>query len=152
MSVTYQVEKFTDTVLEAVPLLEQHWAEITHDKMKMKLNPDIAAYKALDQVGQLLIITARSDGKLIGYIIFIVCTHLHYKDILVATDDIHYIHPEFRKGLIGYKLFRFAEKELSSRNVDMVLLRTKVKMKNGPLFERLGYTAVDVDYCKFLGE
>ena len=88
--IEYKEETFDQVINEIKPLLENHYEEIALDRDVIKLNPDYETYKKCCDSGLMKIITARDDGKLVGYLIAIIKYHLHYKDSLTAIDDIFY--------------------------------------------------------------
>ena len=96
-------------------------------------------------------ITCRNDAELIGYIIFFVSPHLHYKSCITATEDLYFVKKEFRKGRVGIKLFQYAEKVLKDRGVQRIVMHTKVHLDNTKLFEYLGYKQTDKVFSKILG-
>lgn len=149
-SVVFAVEPFEIVFPEALDLLKLHYDEIAPFKDIFKLNPDLAYYRSADLAGNLCIVTARFETILIGYIVMVIRHHIHYKDTLVATDDIHFIHPFYRRGSLGLRLISAAEKEMRKRKVRIMTLRTKVEANHGLLFERLGYAAMDKVYSKRL--
>ena len=151
-AVVFAVEPFEIAYPEAFALLRLHYDEIAPHKDIFKLNPDVEAYRQMDRAGSLCIVTARAQGVLVGYIVMFIKRHLHYKDTYVATDDIHFIHPLYRKGSLGLRLIAAAEKEMVVRKVKIMILRTKAAHNHGLLFERLGYAPLDIVYSKALME
>ena len=85
-------EEFSGVVVEAKELVEQHYKELTLNKEAMELFPNWDKYFALDADSSLVLITARDDGKLVGYSLFILSPHLHYKKQLVAYNDVLFLH------------------------------------------------------------
>ena len=139
--------KFLDE-LEA--LFPEHYEELCVTK-DYEANPDYDAYKAMAKAGILRCITCRSDGKLIGYIIFMVHKHLHYKDCMTAFEDLYFVSKEYRKGRIGIRLFQYAEKVLKERGVNRIVMHTTIHLDNSKLFEYLGYKFTDKIFTKMLG-
>lgn len=150
MPIKYQQEFLLTVVEDAKPLLEKHWEEIAVNKGVIKLNPDWDAYYDLEQNGLLKIFTAREDTKLIGYFVVIVRKHIHYKDHLFAANDIIYLSPEYRKGMIGAKLIKFAEKCLKEDGVSVLLINTKTHKPFDNLLSWLGFKHVESIYSKLL--
>ena len=151
LPVSFAVEKFSDVYPAALDLLKLHYAEIAPMKDLFRLNPDLITYRKLELMGILYIITARDDGRLVGYVSLIVKEHLHYKDVLMATDDIHFLHPDYRHGRVGIEMLLFAEKQMKTLGVKVMALRAKKASGHDPLYERLlGYEAMDVVYLKRL--
>lgn len=136
-------------LMEMQELFPAHYEELCVTK-DFPLLPDYDRYKQLCDMGCIRCITCSSDDELIGYIIFIIQPHLHYKTCLTAFEDIYYIKPEYRKGRIGIKLFQYAEKVLKASGVDRVIIHTKIHLDNSRLFEYLGYKNSDKLYTKLL--
>ncbi len=144
-------QEFLETVKEDIkPLLQEHWEEIAVNKEVIKLNPDWDAYSDLEKVGCLKIFTAREEDKLIGYFVVIVRNHIHYKDHLFAANDIIYVSPEYRKGMVGAKLIKFAEKCLKEDGVSVLIINTKRHKPFDTLLSWLGFTYTERLYSKLL--
>lgn len=150
MPITYQQESLTTCKEDAQYLLQDHWEEIALNKEAIKLNPDWDAYYDLEESGALKIFTARSDGNLIGYFVVLCRKHLHYVDHVFAFNDILYVHKDYRKGLVGAKLMKFAEKCLKEDGVSVVIVNTKRHKPFDSLLEWLGYSHIENIYSKLL--
>jgi GNAT superfamily N-acetyltransferase len=100
--------------------------------------------------GLLRCVTARDDSGLVGYAIFIVQPHLHYKSCKTAFEDIYFLRKEHRLGRTGIRLFQFAEEALRADGVNRIIMHTKIHMDNSRLFEYLGYKHTDKLYTKIL--
>ena len=142
----FAVEKFAAAYPEASELLKLHWDEVAPYKDLFTLNPDLERYQRLEDQGSLCVITAREEGTLIGYIVMVVAPNLHYKQALCATDDIHFVHPDYRKGSLGSRLIVTAVALMKKAGVKVMFLRTKVANSHGLLFERLGFEPLDMVY------
>lgn len=138
--------KFVDELKEIFPA---HYEELCVTK-EFELDPDYDAYKRLADCGWLRCITCRCDGELVGYIVFIVQPHLHYKSCLTAIEDIYYVKKEYRKGRLGLRLFMYAEQVLKGLGVNRIVMHTKVHMDNSRIFEYLGYKNTDKVFSKML--
>ena len=75
-------------------LFPEHYEELCVTK-EYPYEPDYEAYKRCAEAGMLRTITCRADGELIGYIIFFVSPHLHYKSCITATEDIYFVKKEY---------------------------------------------------------
>lgn len=150
--ITFQEESLVDCLEEMKPLFENHWDEIALHKDKIKLNPDYDKYLLMDKLGMLHVMTARDDGKIVGYFISFIQPHMHYKDTVFAMNDILFIHPDYRKGSIGFKLFKKAEESLKGIGVDVVLIHAKVKNDFKPLMDKLGFNRAEYSYSKYIGD
>ena len=62
-SLSFAVEHFDDVIVEAEPLLAEHWREIAvHQDVPLK--PSYLFYRKMDKMGALKIFTARRGGAL----------------------------------------------------------------------------------------
>lgn len=147
--ITYAEEDPTAFFKELAPILPVHYEELCVTK-DFPLDPDYAAYDRMQKAGMLRAITCRSDGELVGYIIFFVHPHIHYKSCVTAFEDLYYVKKEFRKGRVGIKLFQFAESVLKDTGVHRIIMHTKIHMDNSRLFEYLGYKNSDKLFTKLL--
>lgn len=130
-------------------LFPLHYEELCVTK-DFPLTPDYDAYKRLADAGMLRCITVRANEEMIGYAIFIVQPHLHYMTCKTAFEDIYYIRPDFRKGRVGIRLFKYAEDVLQRIGVNRIIMHTKIHMDNSRLFEYLGYKLTDKLFTKIL--
>lgn len=114
-------EEAPDTVIQdGIELFKAHYEEL--DKAKdYPFDPDFQQYEDLFTRGFLRVYTARSDGELIGYAVFVLVTPLHSRTIRQAVQDLVYLHPDYRKGRTGLDLIAYAEDELARDGVDSVL-------------------------------
>jgi len=149
MTVEFRTEKIADVYFEIQTLLAAHYDEVAPYKDLLKLNPDDFAYKTLENAGKLVICTARDEGVLIGYMIFVVTPHPHYKDTVVANEDLKFIDPA-RRGTAGIRLIKYAEAVARDRGAKILFQRSKAKSEHRALYDRLGYDLVDEVYAKRL--
>lgn len=134
---------------ELEQLFPEHYEELCVTK-EFPLEPDYEQYRALGKAGMLRTITCRVDGKLIGYIAFIVQPHLHYKSCRTAFEDLYFLKKEYRKGRVGIRMFKYAEQALKQHGVNRIIMHTKVHLDNSRLFEYLGYKHTDKLFTKIL--
>ena len=140
--------------LQFLPELEKlfplHYEELCVTK-EYPLEPDIEAYRALAKARMLRCITCRFDGELIGYIVFTISRHMHYRSCITAFEDLYFVRKDYRKGRVGIKLFQYAEKVLKQFGVNRIVMHTKVHLDHSRLFEYLGYKWTDKVFSKILG-
>jgi len=148
--IVYEDVNGLDFLDEFEQVFPEHYEELCVTK-EFPLEPDYEAYRRIGEAGMLRTVTCRADGKLIGYIVFIVSPHLHYKSCKTAIEDIYFVKKEYRKGRVGIRLFQYAEKVLKEREVKRIVMHTKVHLDNSKLFEYLGYKWTDKVFSKMLG-
>ena len=149
MILTYEDVNGLDFLYELEQIFPEHYEELCVTK-DFPLDPDYDAYRRLAKAGMLRCITCRMGGDLIGYIVFTIQPHLHYRSCKTAFEDIYYVKKEFRKGRIGIKLFQYAERVLKEHGVNRIIMHTKIHLDNSRLFEYLGYKHTDKLYTKLL--
>ena len=97
----------------------------------------------------LRVFTARTpENELVGYAVYFVRPHLHYKSSLNAFQDILYIRKDVR-GLGGSFIF-WCDDQLRKEGVQVVAQHIKAAHNFGPLLEKVGYTLMDLIYVKRL--
>ncbi|MDE2096654.1 MAG: GNAT family N-acetyltransferase [Patescibacteria group bacterium] len=134
----FAVETYAQVIDEIGPMLPAHWAELAVHK-DIPLDPDFDFYKKADEIGLLEIMTVRKDGVLIGYALWVVKRHPHYKAHSWAINDIIWLRPDHRRENIGSSFIAFWEAEFRRKNVSVVHVETKIAstalmfllMKNG---------------------
>lgn len=102
------------------------------------LNPDFDMYEKANKLGLFRIYCCLDKDEIVGYLTFVIYMHNHHKQILVASDDIYYMKPEYRKGFNVIKLFKFAEKHLKSIGVSVIKYTMSANSNNSKLFEFMG--------------
>jgi hypothetical protein len=151
--VAFAVESFTHVWKEAQPLTRPHWEEIAKNKGLLRLNPDLEKYALLDRSGNLLLVTARFDGRLVGYFLWIVMGHPHYRHVLVAEEDLHFLSPEYRSGgahgegrQYGFKLLEAARDAAIAAGAQLLTMREKVGHEHSSIMSGLGFSPADIVY------
>lgn len=151
MTITAQVESLTERLEEMKPLFPGHWAELALHKDQVPLDPQYDIYLARDALGEVLFVTLRELGELVGYFVGFVAPGLHYRTCLTLTLDIFYVRPD-KRGRCGVKLFRTVEAEAKRRGVQRMFVGSKCHADASWLFQRLGYEEVERYYSKWMGD
>lgn len=144
---SFQLESVEKWALEAQPLYIQHWKELGLDQ-DLEIAPDISKMKAIEALGMWKVVTARFEGRLVGYVLAVFSPHLHYSTSApMFIVDAYYIMPEFRTGN-GAKLLKFAESVARSLGAIKIYLSCKVHEDHSALFTLLGYRLSDYAFIK----
>lgn len=149
--ITAQVEAYQDCLPELQAIYPAHWEELALNKDKVPLNPMWEVYDALDAAGEVMLVTLRKAGKLVGYFIGFIKPSLHYRDCLTLTMDIYFTTKEVRGGTAGLRLFRAVEKEAKRRGVHRIFHGSKLHRDSSRLFQAMGYAPVEVYHSKWIG-
>ena len=148
---TIQSEKWAECIEEMRTIFPAHWRELARYKQEIAMDVDADRYAALDQAGALVLITARVDGKLIGYFLGFCMPHCHYKSSgLWGMTDMYFILPEYRNGA-GVRLFVGFERELRRRGCVQAVTSCKLHEDHTDFLQKLGWTWTDKTFQKHLG-
>jgi len=148
--ITYQQEFLASVKSEVWPLLQQDWDEIEHNKEMLPLDPNWGLYELLEEQGNFYVFTARDGGNLVGYFTVIVFPSMHSRNAMLAANDVIYLDKNYRRGSVGTRLFKFAEKCLKEDGHRVLYITTTEKHPIDPLLERLGYTKIETKFEKVL--
>lgn len=148
--ISFQEETFLKAYEDASKLLTSHWEELAVNKDERPLDVDINGYLKAEEANMLKVYTLRDDGNLIGYATFFVRENLHYKTWIVATCDIYYVDPSYRKYGVGFKFFNDIVSELLKMNVRSIYVHDKLSHSHAELFQALGFKAIEQTYEKVI--
>lgn len=120
---------------ELKKIVPRHYAEIAEDDEPV--NIDWQLYELASINKQAMAVTARDDGKLVGYIVFTITKNLRHKHITEAVSSGWFIEPEYR-GTLGMEIVDKAGEYLKANGVHL----TKFILGGtaGKLLARKGYT------------
>jgi len=145
-----QREHFSDIIVEAEPLLRQHWREVAWEQEKIPLDIDYQTYDMLDKAGMFHCFSSRVGGVLVGYSAYFMRPNPHYKSTMWAANDVIFMLPEHRGH--GRYLMTFAEEELRALGANVISYHVKVALDWGVALKRRGYTHLDNIWVKYLGD
>lgn len=152
--ITAQVENLTEQLRDNPDfkaMFGGHYEELALDKDHVPLDPQYEIYFRRDALGEVIFVSLREDGQLIGYFVGFVAPGLHYRTCLTCTMDIFYIRPDRRGGASALKLFRTVERELKRRGVQRWFCGTKLHKDASRLFEAMKFKPVETYYSKWIG-
>ena len=148
---TFAIERFSDVYGELLPLLCEHYAEIsTHRDHGVELEPQVGVYRAREADGSLMMVIGREAGQIAAYFVCFVAPGLHYAGCLTCLPDIFYVRPDLRTGRAGIRMFKFVEAELRRRGVKRWAVGSKVEHDASALFRYLDFQPVEITYEKWL--
>jgi len=145
------LEPFSRWCREALErgLFEAHWREAGEDHEEIPLELDLEKFLQLERAGVLAGFSAREDdGKLAGYAMMVVSTHLNYKSRVFAFSHSIYVAPEHRGH--GLELIRLIEREMRGRGVSKIVFNAKDRTGFGTVLEGLGYAGMEQAWGKLL--
>ena len=136
---------------EAEELMKLDWDEIDHPAKGSEFSIDWDTYQKLEDMGGLKVFTARTDsGSLVGYFSVVLSPSLNSKSVVNVVSDAFYLHPEYRKGFAGVKLFKFVEKCLKEDGLNNLVVTSTAAYPIDNFLTRLGYSKAETLYQKDL--
>ena len=147
--ISYQRETVAQVRDDIMPLLLAHYAEI--GQRELQVLPDWDSYLEGEKSGKLFILTARIEGKMVGYNVMFLIRHPHYAEAKVAQNDIIFVIKEHRDGKVGMGLIKHFETTMQLCGYDKIYYHAKLANNFGKLLDRLGYAAVETIHAKHLG-
>jgi GNAT superfamily N-acetyltransferase len=136
--VTFQVEPFRSFYADAEPLFREHLVQ-TGQSPEDHAAKNLSLLATLDDIGALQCLTARSNGRMFGYLMSVIAPSLDSPDVINAEHTIFFASPHI-KGL-GMRLQRAALDALRARGVTEVLMRAGHRGSGprlGTFYRRLG--------------
>ena len=152
--ISFHEERFSWLRFEAEHLFVAHYREASAD-LSVPLEINWEFYEKLEQADLTVCVVARAKSGLpVGYAVFVLTPHLHYR-MLQGANDVFFLAPEYRRGWLGVKLLRLAEHALKERGVGQIVTPIKLHVRPGkrgtdvgPLFRYLGYRPIEMVYSK----
>ena len=129
----------------------QDWQEIDVDHDQVPLDVDWNHYATLEAAGIYRVIAARKNGRLVGYNAFFLNRHTRHRGTVFGQNDVLYLHPAQRKGMVGIRFLTESDRLLKAAGA--VKVRYDV-MENAPtlgvILARLGYKHEATVFTKVL--
>lgn len=150
--ITYQEEEYAEVIDELKPLLVDHYHEVAMYQDEIELNPNYVEYGALAGLGMLHILTARDEGKVVGYVVSILNHNLHYMDHLFCVNDVLYVDPEYRHTEVAPNMLSELEAIMREKGVSVMTYHMKVFKSFETLMDLLGFDHAEHLYMKYIKE
>ncbi len=128
--------------VEAV--IPAHWAEFGDSALDCKPNWQI--YKAFDSRGALVVVTARDEGVLVGYMIGLIYPHQSATDYSIAQVPTYFVVERPGRALILSRMVDLMLQTLASRGVYKIDAWTTSKQSAGRLWEQKGFAVDKIGY------
>jgi len=136
--VTFQVEPFRQFYVDAEPLFREHLVQ-TEQLPEDYTRKNIPLFEKLDDMGALQCLTARSNGRMFGYLVTVLEPSLDAPGRFLGVHTIFFASPLIR-GL-GMKLQRASLDVLRERGIHEVQMRAGHRGSGprlGTFYRRLG--------------
>lgn len=158
MTVTFSFEPLGRLLNDGLEALAQRdYDEIEVDHAAQPHDPDWDFYRAQNQAGTYRVIAARRNGRLIGYNAFFIGHHTRHRGVIFAQNDVLYLEPEQRRGMVGVRFINESERLLKAAGAVKVrydsMRNVQVGARSGSLGDllgKLGYTLEAEVFTKLL--
>jgi hypothetical protein len=145
----------SDKLVEFLGVAREHYEQVSlHKAQGVELAPDWKCYVERELAGQLLYVTLREQGKLVGYCLSFISPSLHYQTCLTCATDIYFVSPGLRPKApsAALRLFRTVERELRRRGVRYWVATAKLAATPdaGRLLQAFGLQPIETVYAKWL--
>lgn len=152
-------ESFRTMWPDAKSLIAAHFNEVEGDLAEKRPCGIVSnTMTQLDDMGVMKCSTARIDGRLVGYMTWMLTPDLESNGTLKADQGGIYVSPEApRAGMFGlsYHMLKFCVPELRAMGVQFLFLHHRLlgRGKNlGVMFRRFGATEIKHEYYLWIGD
>jgi hypothetical protein len=135
-------------MLDMIPLISDHHAEVGNPLGGRALKVDYERYLTAERAGRLHVASARDDGELAGYVMFVIGGDTHHEGVKRATTDIVYLAPEYRVGLTGLNFMKFAFESARKIGCSQVYFSGMADGRFDRIMEKLGFAKLQTLYGK----
>ncbi len=144
----FQREIFTEELgNEGESLIHIHHAEVSGEIAHLPARVPYEKYGSLEQAGILRLFTARDNGKLVGYNVFMLIEH-HQHGVSFASHDTLFLHKDFRKGTTGIKFLKWCDEQLKKDGARFITQHSSSSVNLEKIFLRMGYKLAEKIYLK----
>lgn len=104
----------------------------------------------MEKAGSFFVLTARVQGKVVGYHGIFITPALHYKDLTVASSDVLFLVPEYRDSPVGGKLMQASTKYSKRLGAKAFLWKAKKGTRLDQLMQKMQVPTQDITYYETL--
>lgn len=128
------------------------FAEVGQFQENIDFNPDLDIYKVLADAGNIEILAAWREDKMVGWALFWIGPHQYHPNVVFAVSDVTYVLPEYRGTGVLKELLVGAESLLKSIGAEVINWQTHVDHNFGVALEKQGYEKETITYGKYIGD
>ncbi len=150
---TLGVEKLGQIHEEVRPLHAAHYAETETLYLDTPFDPDYARYAAMEELGNFVLVTARWEAELIGYIQYYVFRDMHTQGAYMAREDAMFIVAKARGNKLAPRMLAYSEHVMAGLGCTFIGMTSKGPVGGpeiGQFLESKGYRPVAMFYGKKL--
>lgn len=114
-----------------------------------KANPNLEAYKILEDQNKLTVSGLYSNDKLVGFCM-LSYFYLTHSDSIMAIVDSFFVHHEYRKHGSGKRLISHAEKIAIDKGAVVITMTSPINSRLSKVAESFGYKTTNLIHSKKL--
>lgn len=141
--IRYAIEPLARVRPDIEAILPAQWRE-TGDRLD--LDPNWSLYAQLEQVGGLLVFTARDAGRFVGYLGAITHQHVNARSACVSTVSTYWVEPGPGRVFRLRGLLRAAVRHLRAGGSSRVTIDTHAGLSAGRLLAAMGFRESKISY------
>lgn len=150
MSLSFQLEPVASVWNELMVLAQAHWRGTSGFRRHEPFNPSFKRYQDCNAMGFFQLFTARDGEQLVGYFGMYLSPSMH-SQLLMATEDTFFIHPDYRKGTNAIRFIKHIEAQCREWGVHEILFSCETdNTVANKLLDFLHYFPVITQYRKVL--
>lgn len=135
---------------EMATLLEGYFADTNAQDDQPLLQMVWSFYRGLEDQDRLVVISAREDAEMIGFVMYVIMDHPHHGGMKTALCDILGVATKHRGKGVGTILVEAAEAYFRSTDAGMMVHAYRTTYGVKPLFPKLGFELIEKLYMKVL--
>jgi GNAT superfamily N-acetyltransferase len=140
-----QVEGLEEAASDLLPLLVRYHRELASEETP-PLDPDWQALLRGAALGQVMLVTARHEGVLVGFALSVLYTHCFHRTVAHAQTH-EWLDPAYRVGPFGLEFLKFNAEMLREKGAKRAYIATGNE-RVGKVYERAGYRFEEAAYVR----
>ena len=149
MSLVFAIEPVEQVWNEVMVLANLHWTGTKSYRRHYPFQPSFDRYRQCNESGFFQLFTARHEGRLVGYFGTYLSQSMHSQH-LMATEDVLFLHPDYRKGRNAIKFIRHIEMQCQRWGVKEIMFSCEDGNPTSTILEYLDYVPVIRQFSKQL--
>lgn len=145
----FAVEPLASIWHEKLECCRDHWAVTSMCANGEILDARLERYEQYERAGWYVEIVARENGVFAGFCGMYLVPSMHTQELL-ATEDILYLKPEYRRGRHALRFYQFVEEEMKRRGAKKVMLTAPPDSPANRILLRMGCEHSANQYSKRL--
>jgi GNAT superfamily N-acetyltransferase len=127
-------------------LAHEHWLELEDNKKMFKLSIDWPSYYIRQFNNEVVALTVRHHGELVGYSVTLLCVPIHSDAITIGVNSAVFLRREHRGGGLGTRLILATESAAKQHGAKVMSWHAKPATSMAQMMERMGYEVQHITY------